>query len=55
MNSTEELDAIFKNDENMDVLMETGFTSSISVEKKKQPLQGTTVDMQCPKMFLLSF
>lgn len=34
MNSKEELQAIFQNDANMDVLMNTGFTSTISLEKK---------------------
>ena len=34
MNSKEELQAIFQNNANMDVLMNTGFTSTISLEKK---------------------
>ena len=34
MNSKEELQAVFQDDANMDVLMNTGFTSTISLEKK---------------------
>ena len=34
MNNTKELQAIFQEDANMDVLMNTGFTSTISLEKK---------------------
>lgn len=34
MNSQEELQAIFQEDTNMDVLINTGFTSAISLEKK---------------------
>lgn len=34
MNSKEKLQAIFQDDVNMDVLMNTGFTSTISLEKK---------------------
>ena len=33
MNCDEELQAIFQDDANMDVLMNTGFTSKISLEK----------------------
>ena len=55
MSSTEELDAIFKNDENMDVLMETGFTSSISIEKKQTTIARYNSGHAVSKMFLLSF
>ena len=34
MNSKEELQAIFQDDANIDVLTNTGFTSTISLEKK---------------------
>lgn len=34
VNSKEELQAIFQNNADMDVLMNTGFTSTISLEKK---------------------
>lgn len=34
VDSKEELQAIFQEDTNMDVLMNTGFTSTISLEKK---------------------
>ena len=54
MNSAVELEAIFQNDENMDVLMDTGFTSSISMEKKATIARYNS-GHAVSKMFLLSF
>lgn len=48
VNSKEELQAIFQEDTNMDVLMNTGFTSTISLEKKDTIVRYRPV--QYPKM-----
>lgn len=48
MDSKEELQAIFQEDTNMDVLMNTGFTSTISMEKKVTIVRYRPV--QYPKM-----
>lgn len=48
VNIKEELQAIFQEDTNMDVLMNTGFTSTISLEKKDTIVRYRPV--QYPKM-----
>lgn len=48
VNSQEELQAIFQEDTNMDVLINTGFTSAISLEKKDTIARYRPV--QYPKM-----
>ena len=50
VHSKEELQAIFQEDTNMDVLINTGFTSTISLEKKDSIVRYRPV--QYPKMFL---
>jgi len=50
VNCDEELRVIFQDDANMDVLMNTGFTSKISLEKKDTIVRYK--HLQYPKMYL---
>ena len=49
VNSGEELQAIFQDDASMEVLMNTGFTSTISIEKKDTIVRYRPV--QYPNVF----
>lgn len=56
VNSKEELQAIFQDDANMDVLMNTGFTSTISLEKRHYCKVQCTDQYSIPRyVLLLSF